>query len=91
MGERRATPPARSRRALDATRCGAFTPNLALWEANCVALRIGLPQADQGRSAPAEPIPDLDQAAKNALGTVDYAAQIMLIMRADRVTATARS
>jgi hypothetical protein len=41
--------------------------------------------------APAEPIPDLDKAAKNARGMVDYAAQITLIMPADRVTAAARA
>jgi hypothetical protein len=41
--------------------------------------------------SPAEPIPDLDKAAKNARGMVDYAAQITLIMPADRVTPTARA
>jgi hypothetical protein len=91
MGSVVRRPPLRSTRALDATRSGAFTPDLALWEANCVTLRIGLPQADQDEVSPAEPIPDLDKAAKNARGMVDHAAQITLIMHADRVTATARS
>ena len=37
----------------------------------------------RGEVSPAEPIPDLDKAAKNARGMVDYATKITLVMPAD--------